>query len=1101
MINLIRFNQLIALLAILAFFNVAVTSLDISQVSASTQSSTEILVAYTEAVNVDATGTFQMYVGVYDPSQGFLGNQYIEYYHEDTPQFRRNTTTDINQFTIISWDLSNSAGLNTINITYDDQFIPLQVFTSNNTVVGPGQVDFSAFFENDYPSIGADNNANIDLFDPGVPFLQLDGSEIFSVETTILINSQPHNMVLGFAQGTAGFYFDPANVITPFITPIWGQVGTSLPVQISFSGNSLYAPLSKSYTLPLRAQGQDLSISLPAGITGGDRSSFGETTNTIDLLVELSGDNPTGTILDLKFQLSGYPETFWLSNYGLTDFISTVPFSIPHNQPLGTGTLIAEITRNGTIQDQKSVAFTAFDELAVSISFSSEILIPNESVDLLVYTYREDTYLPEAASVSIYEDESLVTPIISLTTDPNGQKTTNYIVSNVIGGGIQNWWIKIDPLANSTYQGQTIIWPVNIYAETQIDVNSDVYILNRGEDVSLTAQVTTNIGFATEGTLAFVSQETETILAEYDLATTTDPEFLFEVDQDFPKGISYFRWDYLGTDVFSPAEYTIGLHVYSQPIFLYTTLNQSYTLPGDSVLIHGYLLQDDSQNSLLDGATTIELWEINSTGEFLVDTFMTTETGEFSYEYLVPSETLIGIYNYQLRFAGDDNLFLRSSQNQPLLELLIRAEMGLFWEVSQEAEFILGGQSLETTVFGRPGLTYEIAYSTEELLRNDTWVFIAEAEFIDVDQQNVNLSLPDISGPITLRLLEVQSETFEFYPLTLYTLPTVNLEISETSIRTFETTHILISSSESFKFRLNGAYVYSSEESFENEHLWEYSFIEPGKHIIYVEVIGSYLAQQVFEFPITVYESINVEFLTPIETAVPVGSYQTLSLKLTNSNDIPLTNVHVQLVSCYTCTEGFTIAEQILAEGFTSPSGELTVQAQIIGQYFAISVSEDEDRYILPLVHEIFIPIEQVLELETDQNAFVIIEGTSTDLIFKIKFQYSNQYVSDVPLRILVIDPDNAGNILYDILETTGENGDVTINLGKTLELGTYQIRIISEDSRYQPLQVSLTLQVVPASTILDQISQGFWILPAGGTILLGLGLAGAKLRRKITQT
>ena len=72
----------------------------------------------------------------------------------------------------------------------------------------------------------------------------------------------------------------------------------------------------------------------------------------------------------------------------MTGFSSVIPFTIPYTSGLGTGNLIAEITKDSVIQDQKIVNFTVFEEITVLIDFSSEILSPNESVDILIYTYQ-----------------------------------------------------------------------------------------------------------------------------------------------------------------------------------------------------------------------------------------------------------------------------------------------------------------------------------------------------------------------------------------------------------------------------------------------------------------------------------------------------------------------------------------------------------------------------------------------------------------------------------------------------------------------------------------------------------------------------------------
>ena len=1068
-------------------------------VLADIQTGTEYLVAYSETAYIDTTGTFQLYVGVFEEVQGFIGGKYIEYYHTDAPQLIENVTTDSGELTIVTWDASSWSGIETINVTYGSQSVSVQVNAYDLVASGNAEAGIIYDFENDNPTLGADNNASIDFWNIQSPsnFI-IEGTELISIETTAVINSQTHNLVLGFTQTTFGFYSSPINLNIPFTTPVWAQAGGSLPIEIKFSGNGLYVPKTIVDSLPISNGGQSLDISFPGGFASGDRSNFGETTNTIDLQVDLSGNNPDGTTLDLKLQISGYPEETLISNYSLTSFSTIVPFTIPYTSGLGTGDLIAEITKNSVIQDQKIVNFTVFEELTALISFSSEILSPNESVEILVYTYQEDTYLPESADVFIYDDSALITPIISLTTDVNGQQLVNYTVPNLNNGGTQNWWINIQPIGNSSYQGQTILWPVNIFAETQINANSAIFILNRGEDATLTAQVSTDNGVVTDGILALVSEATATNLAQFDLSSSSQADYLLDVDLDFPKGISYLRWDYIGTDVLSPAQQSIAVYVYSQPVFQDTTINQTYALPGQSVLFHGYLVQDDSLNSALDGATTIELWHINTSGSFLVNSFNTTGTGEFSYEYLIPSDIAVGIYSYQLRFSGDESLFLRPSQNQPFLELEIRAERALTWETPSEPGYVLGGDSLTTTVFGRSGLTYEIHYSTEELLKTDTWVSLGQVALNSVDQQNIVLNLPDISGSITLRLLEVETDIYEFYPLTLYTQPSVDITFPEESIQTYEDTSITISSSEPFKFRLNDNYLNTGVEYPAGDLIWDYTFLDAGQHTIYVEVIGSNLAQETFEFEITIYESVNVEWLNPIENDVLIGSQQTLTFTITDGNGDPMFNVHVQLVSCISCTNGFTNSEQTLSEGYTSITGEITIQAQIYGQYFAVRLPGDTDRFIQLEIQEIVIPLEQLLEIDTNLNGIEIVTGTSGDINIQVNFQYSTESPESVPLLIQIINQADESTIVLEIVVNTSKTGSAIITLGKELAPGDYWVKIISQDTRYRPYEITKTLRVTNEPTLIDKALNFLWVLPVIGTGAIGIGTAGQKVRSKI---
>ena len=1068
-------------------------------VLADIQTGTEYLVAYSENAYISTTGTFQLYVGVFEEVQGFIGGKYIEYYHTDAPQLIENVTTNSGELTIITWDASSWSGIETINITYGSQTVSVKVNAYDLITSGSGIASINYDFENDNPTLGADNNVSLDFWNLESPLnFIVEGTELISIETTAVINSQTHNLVLGFTQTTFGFYNDPIHMSIPFITPVWAQAGGSLPINIEFSGNTLYAPKTIMDSLPISNGGQSLDISFPGGYAGGDRSNFGETTNTIDLQVDLSGNNPDGTTLDVKLQISGYPDETLISNYSLTGFSSVIPFTIPYTSGLGTGNLIAEITKDSVIQDQKVVNFTVFEEITVLIDFSSEILSPNESVDILIYTYQEDTYLPESTNVVIYDDPGLTNPIINITTDVNGQKLVNYIVPNLNNGGTQNWWIVIQPIGNSTYQGQTIIWPVNIFAETQIDANNEIFILNRGEETTLTAQVSTDSGVVTDGILVLVSEDTETNIAQFDLSNSSQADYLLEIDQDFPKGISYLRWDYIGTDVLSPAQQSIAVYVYSQPVFQDTTINQTYALPGQSVLFHGDLVQDDSLNSALDGATTIELWHINTSGSFLVNSFDTEDTGEFSYEYLIPSDTAVGIYSYQLRFSGDESLFLRPSQNQPFLELEIRAERALTWEVPSETGYVLSGDSLNTTVFGRSGLTYEIHYSTEDLLKTNTWVLLGEIALVGVDQQDIVINLPDISNAITLRLLEVETDIYEFYPLTLYTQPMVDITFPEEVIQTYEDATITISSSESFKLRLNDNYLNSGVEYPAGDLIWNYTFLNAGEHTIYVEAIGTNLAQDIFEFEIIIYESVNVEWLNPIETEVLIGSEQVFTFRVTDGNNDPMFNVQVELISSIDNITGFTGDQLPFATGYTSITGEATIQAYVTNQFFAVRLSEDSDRFIQLQIQEIIIPIEQLLEIETNLDGFEIAVGESGAINIQVNFQYSNESPENVSLLIMITHQTDPNVIPMEIYVNTSENGNVILNVGKNLDPGDYWVKIISQDTRYRPYEITQTLRVTNTPTLLDQVMGFLWVLPVIGTGVIGVATAGQKVRTKI---
>ncbi|MHA2101668.1 MAG: hypothetical protein ACW99A_23710, partial [Candidatus Kariarchaeaceae archaeon] len=486
------------------------------------QDSTEYLIAYTDTAQVDPTGEFQIFLGVYSPTQGFLGNRNVEYYHTDIPQIKFNISTLTGDFTDISWELLNQPGLQTIEFSYNAQVVKVDVIATDIQPTGTDQVNVDTHFLNDYPSLGADNVAQININPLGVPLIQFDGSEVLTVKTATLINGDNHQLVLGYIQMNSGIFTNSLNYEVQFKTPIWWQSGTSVPVKIIFSGNTLYSSVTKDYLLPVRDSGQDLLISLPNGVSGGDRSSFGETSNTFDLTVQISGDNPIGITLDISFELNGTQTDYFITDYGITGFISTIPISIPYDHPLGTGELIAEIKKESLIISEHRLPFTVFDELATSLSFSTEILLPNQSVEILVYTYREDTYQPEAASVTIYEDASLVTTVLSLETDESGYKRLNYTIPHSGSGKTLDWWIEVEPSINSDYNGQIIQWPVSIVGETNIKVNSDLFIRNRGDIISLSAQILANTQVVSEGTLSLYSVETNTLIADFDLSQTNE---------------------------------------------------------------------------------------------------------------------------------------------------------------------------------------------------------------------------------------------------------------------------------------------------------------------------------------------------------------------------------------------------------------------------------------------------------------------------------------------------------------------------------------------------------------------------------------------------
>ena len=120
-------------------------------VLADIQTGTEYLVAYSETAYIDTTGTFQLYVGVFEEVQGFIGGKYIEYYHTDAPQLIENVTTDSGELTIVTWDASSWSGIETINITYGSQSVSIQVNAYDLVANGNIPAGINYNFENDNP--------------------------------------------------------------------------------------------------------------------------------------------------------------------------------------------------------------------------------------------------------------------------------------------------------------------------------------------------------------------------------------------------------------------------------------------------------------------------------------------------------------------------------------------------------------------------------------------------------------------------------------------------------------------------------------------------------------------------------------------------------------------------------------------------------------------------------------------------------------------------------------------------------------------------------------------------------------------------------------
>jgi hypothetical protein len=999
-------------------------------------------------------------LGVYSPSQGFLGNKNVEYYHIDNPQTKYNISTITNSFTSISWELIDQAGLHTIEFVFNSQIISVEVKAIEDTILGSDQVSLDNQFINDRPSLGAENYAQISLIPIGIPLIQFDGSERLTVETSAFINGQNRQLVLGSLEMTSGIFTGSVIYTVEFTTPIWWQPDSMAQIHIKFSGNSLYNSVLEIFELPIRNPGQEITITLPEGVTGGDRSSFGETANTIDINAKLSGDNPNGTILDIFFEMNGTITTYFIQGHELSEFQTLISISIPYDHPLGSGELVALIQKESTIISEDRLPFLIFDELSASLIFSTEILLPNQSIELLAYTYREDTYQPEAAFVTIYEDSTLTNAIFNFETDESGYENLNYTIPESESGNILDWWIEITPFIGSDYNGQLVAWPVSIVGETNIRVNSDVFIGSRGENIVLTAQILADTKIISEGILSLYSVESNTLIHQFNLAQETEADYNIYLDNNFRKGISYYRWDFPGTTLYSPVQKIISLYVYSHPFISEITTNQSYTFPGDNVLIQGNLYLEDNLKSPLDGITSIELWEINASGDFQVASYPTDDVGNFAIQYPISDNIQPGIYSYQIRFTGDESLFLRSAQNQANFELEIRGELGIIWNSSPDIEKIRSGEEVNITVFGKNFRTYEISYATSS--QSDVWHVLTQIELGETDQQDIRLDMPETRGSIFLRILELDSGKEQIYNFNLYVDPTIQLTTPKTPIYTFDVNEYFIESSEPFTFLIDGINLDEEEIFYEESFRWNQAFNEVGEHIILIELTSSDLTQYIFEYSIIVYESVIIDLVSQNQAPILEGTLESFTFQITDNHQNPLSNVHSKLVSCITCTNNLFETEMVLTEGYSSNIGELDLESQIIGHQLALLIVGDESRYIRSQLYQLDILIEQLLDADIDTADLQIIEDTSNEVSIRLFYLYSNYTPSDVMFTVKIVDLLDNNQLLHEIQLKTGNNGEAIISLGKGLKRGTYQLQLSSNDPRFGSFEVTRMFQVSP---------------------------------------
>ncbi|MFX0206519.1 MAG: Ig-like domain-containing protein, partial [Candidatus Hodarchaeota archaeon] len=592
--------------------------------------------------------------------------------------------------------------------------------------------------------------------------------------------------------------------------------------------------LINGYSLSLRANTtifdrEDSNLLLDAYIQGDDP--------TTHLLTLEAIQNTTHTLLDELTVTSRDYSFLFIPDYSYQ--LGTIEFELTLRSPL-----------TGGIEVQERLSVIIVDTTAIIYEFDAEEYSVGDTIHLTVYTVENDIPTQAVqANVSI-RDLTIPLELDPVTTNIWGRTEFTWIIPEEMTGGLHQIEIQAIPL-ELCYLETTI--------STQITVRGDIeFILAYPTSVQLGTSTTINCtvlsgsDFIREGILNLRHQNGSLI---WSTELTGPIQYTYTVPLTHELGSLGLLWEYEGSEVYRSGSQSFAMTVFSQPYFDSLIPNRTSVIREQTVKIDGRLLDETGQGV---GYVDVTVWD----NDQLIDTISTVENGSFVYEYVIPSDTSMGLHVIETHFIGDYTQFRLPASNFGVCTFTVRPPL----QVSLNNP-IIGGDVVIIQVSGASYEEIELAWSP----LNDSplpWYIITSLTLDSKGQGNWPWSVPIFKGNISVRAVNLVGEMV-FTQVTVYVRAEVILLNwwNETEVQTILPFEGQVS--EEFRLLLDEKVISTWQTAgFFQQFL---SFQTRGPHTFTIETRGTYVLAENHSYTITGIETLTATLSLPSSVSASEG--------------------------------------------------------------------------------------------------------------------------------------------------------------------------------------------------------------------------------------
>ena len=1063
------------LLFTLSYFTVAFTGFNVSvAIAAGGSGSSDTIVGYVTQPIIAPGETIEVMVGIIDSGGIFVTGSSIDIEHVASSTNVSTTSNSQLQSVNITIPGGTSDGPHELFIQSGllNTTVDFQVSNSGQE----GSYDTSMTITS-FPEVNVGTLFNGSVFfkndNPGVEVFAGDELLITSLQwdsTTIVLNSV--YLAVGFYSGGVTLDFQ-ANI------PLWLQATENYTIDITLLNSSLYVDTSAQQSFSVPEQEWIYDISFPNNDTTRNRLGFSESSS------DTFGVSLTGvSLIDLEVEVDISTSTTGpftlLARAPVTQSAFNVPFHAPFGISLGNAVIELRFYRQAQLAQTLQQNISIYDLIEASITLFPDTLEPGETVQIEVVTSEEDTLIPVATNFTI-TDSLINDTILSGSTPSTGQIITNLDIPANITTGSRFWYIDLVPAnASQDYQGQTITITQNIIGNTLIELIDPPLQVARGQDITLQALVTSEGQPVTDGTLYLKDSDGNTLQSFVVNATA---EYQIQISLDQPIGQNDFTWEYSGSTSYEPASTGYSLIVLSHPHFDSVQVNSTHVTPGDWIQITGQLLEE---NDSLVSSTSIDIWEILSTGQTSLLDIITVTDGDFTYEFEITEDLEVGIHTYELRFLGDPTRYYLSGVDTSRVEFTRNLGLSLTLDTDESGN-LYGNMITTAHLNGRIFADHIIEYDVDD---SNNWITLGQVTLDANGLGSTEITLPDYYGPIAFQARDTITNDTSSIITSLYVQPDYSISVTGTA-QTGSLVTINAFSDIEYRVYVDGLAISPPDPLLIGDWEYNHTFSESGNHVIRLTFENEYSSISFIEEELYITKGLILEINAP--EALSEGVMTALDLKLLTDAKVPLQDIKITLERSYLQYTGQVIdssLSEILGSIVTGLDGSATLFAEIRGSesvlYFKVHGNPDLD-----IANTTFAFPSQVLrdlEINTDDTN---LKGADNEVV-NLEFEFSYTHVPEeiaslIPYEIQITKGGNPVEGLETFSVTSDNQGKAKITYDIPLESGTYHITIsVTADGFIQKTK-DLTLIIEHADPVpLNKTS--YMALTIGAT----LGFVGA---------